>query len=187
MYQKQVAVGRLTADPESTPYGDNKVCRFSIAVDDGFGDKKTTDFFKVSAWGKLGENVQQYTKKGSLVLVEGKMKSSKKENVTYWEIRADQVKFLSSNNDGGQGNGGQQQQYQQQGQQQYQQQGQQQFQQPQYQQQGQQQQFQGQNPYPQQGQQQFQQPPYQQQGQQGQYNPEMFPGGVNISDDALPF
>ncbi|MDR4210610.1 single-stranded DNA-binding protein, partial [Bacillus thuringiensis] len=28
---------------------------------------------------------------------------------------------------------------------------------------------------------------YQQQGKQGQYNPEMCPGSVNISDDALPF
>ncbi|MGE7726903.1 single-stranded DNA-binding protein [Bacillus cereus] len=187
MYQKQLAVGRLTRDPESETYGENKVCRFAIAVDDGFGDKKTTDFFNVSAWGKLGENVQQYTKKGSLVLVEGKMKSSKKDKTTYWELRADNVKFLSSNNDGGQGNGGQQQQFQQQGQQQFQQQQQFQGQNP-YQPQGQQQQFQGQNPYGQQGQQQFQQqPPYQQQGQQGQYNPEMFAGGVNISDDALPF
>lgn len=183
MYQKQLIVGRLTRDPESTPYGENTVCRFAVAVDDGYGDKKTTDFFNVSAWGKLGANVQQYTKKGSVVLVEGKMKSSKKDNVTYWELRADNIKFLSSNNDGGQGNG---QQQQGQGQQQFQQQQQFQGQNP-YQPQGQQQQFQGQNPYQQQGQQQFQQPPYQQQGQQGQYNPEMFAGGVNISDDALPF
>lgn len=177
MYQKQVAVGRLTRDPESKKYGENTVCRFAIAVDDGFGDKKTTDFMNVSAWGKQGENVQQYTKKGSLVLVEGKFKSSKNDaGTTFWELRADQVKFLSSNNEGGQGNGGGQ--YQQQGQQQYQQ------QQPQYQQQ-QQPQYQQQQQYTQQ-----QQNPYAQQQQnpyppQGQYNPEMFAGG--ISDDNLPF
>lgn len=40
MYQKQLIVGRLTRDPESTPYGENTVCRFAVAVDDGYGDKK---------------------------------------------------------------------------------------------------------------------------------------------------
>ncbi|MFE7817890.1 single-stranded DNA-binding protein [Priestia megaterium] len=175
MYQKQIAVGRLTRDPESTTYGENTVCRFSIAVDDGFGDKKTTDFMNCSAWGKQGESVQNYTKKGSLVLVEGKFKSSKKENITYWELRADQVRFLSSNNDGGQGNGGQQQ--------------------------GQQQQYQQQQQFQPQGQQQFQQNPYQQQQQMYQQQPNPYtqpqfqqPGQnqfagmeMNISDDSLPF
>jgi len=176
MYQKQIAVGRLTRDPESTTYGENTVCRFSIAVDDGFGDKKTTDFFNCSAWGKQGESVQNYTKKGSLVLVEGKMKSSKKESTTYWELRADQVRFLSSNNDGGQGNGGQQGQ-----QQQYQQ-------QPQFQPQGQgQQQFQ-QNPYQQQQQMyQQQQNPYAQQQFQPQGQQQFNGMAMNISDDDLPF
>ncbi|MES9681667.1 single-stranded DNA-binding protein [Gottfriedia acidiceleris] len=176
MYQKQVVVGRLTRDPESKTYGENTVCRFAVAVDDGFGDKKTTDFFNVSAWGKMGENVQKFTKKGSVVLIEGKMKSSKKENVTYWELRADEVKFLSSNNDGGQGNGGQQQQQSQQMQQQYQQ--------PQYQQQMTQQ--------PQMTQQmQYQQnqfaPQQQQQMQYAQQVQQQQGGFMPIPDDQLPF
>ncbi|MGG1071298.1 single-stranded DNA-binding protein [Priestia megaterium] len=176
MYQKQIIVGRLTRDPESTTYGENTVCRFSVAVDDGFGEKKQTDFFNCSAWGKQGENVQKFTQKGAVVLVEGKMKSSKKEDKYYWELRADQVRFLSSNNDGGQGNGGQQQgqQQQYQHQQQFQPQGQQQFQQPNpYQQQMYQQQQQP-NPYA--------QPQFQQQGQNQFAGMEM-----NISDDSLPF
>lgn len=169
MFQKQVVVGRLTRDPESKTYGDNTVCRFSVAVDDGFGDKKTTDFFNCSAWGKTGANVQQYTKKGSLVLVEGKMKSSKKEDRTYWELRADMVKFLSSNHEGqqNQSQGGQYQQPQQTAAQgiQYQQPMQQQY--VQYQQPMQQQ-------YPQ-----YQQPQQQQQQQ--------FPGAGAVGNDDLPF
>lgn len=170
MYQKQVIVGRLTRDPESTTYGENTVCRFAVACDDGFGDKKTTDFFNVSAWGKMGASVQQYTKKGSVVLVEGKMKMSKKESVTYWELRADNVRFLDSKGDA-QNN---QQQFQQQGGQQFQQQPQQQYQQ----------QFQQQ---PQQQYQQFQQNSYQQQPQQFQQFQQGGGMDFNISDDALPF
>lgn len=178
MFAKTTAVGRLTRDPETKNFGESAVTRFSIAVDEGFGDKKKTHFYNCSAWNKLGANVQQFTKKGSLVLVEGMMISSKKENVTYWELRADSVKFLSSNNEGGQQGGGQQQP--QQGRQRQQRQPQQQYaQQPQY---AQQQQFAQQPQFAQQQQ-------YAQQQQfapQGQYQ-DPFSGAMEISDDQLPF
>lgn len=181
MYGKTIITGRLTRDPETKPAGDTTVTRFTVAVDDGYGEKKTTDFYNCAAWGARGKNVETYTKKGSVVLVEGKMKSSKKEDKTYWELRADEVKFLSSDGNNSGGGGGQQQQPQ------YQQQTQQYQQQPQYQQQAQPQ-------YQQVPQQQYQQNPYAQQQPQGnpyaqqqqQYSPEMF-AGAQISDDNLPF
>lgn len=52
MHQIITITGRLTRDPESNTYGEKTVCRFAVAVDDGYGDKKTTDFFNVSVWGK---------------------------------------------------------------------------------------------------------------------------------------
>lgn len=178
MFSKTIAIGRLTRDPETKSYGEGKdVTRFTIAVDDGFGDKKTTDFYNCSAWNALGQSVQKYTQKGSMVVVEGKFKSSKKDDKTYWELRADQVRFLSSNNENGQSGQGrtQQQQYQQPNQ----------YQQPQYQQT---QQFQPNQQFQQQPQ--YQQPQQQQFGQFQQQQPNsMFPSGMemNISDDALPF
>lgn len=102
MYSKTVVVGRLTRDPETKNFGESSVTRFSVAVDEGYGEKKKTHFYNCSAWNKLGENVQKYTKKGSTVLVEGMFISSKNNDITYWELRADNVKFLSSNNEGGQ-------------------------------------------------------------------------------------
>lgn len=172
MYSKTIAVGRLTRDPELKTFGENTVCRFTIAVDDGFGDKKTTDFVNCSAWGKTGESIQKFNKKGSILMVEGKFKSSKKDDKTYWELRADQVKFLSSNNENQQSNaqtnGQQQPQYQQPQTQQYQQpqyQQQQQYQQPTYQ----------------------QQPQYQQQYQQPQFQQQANSFPMDISDDQLPF
>lgn len=100
MFQQTIIIGRLTRDPEQKAAGQSQVTRFSVAVDEGFGDKKKTHFFNVAAWSKLGDSVMAYTKKGSVVAVQGEMLSSKPDAITYWELRADKVKFLPSSNDG---------------------------------------------------------------------------------------
>ena len=76
-------IGRLGRDPETrfTPKG-SKICQFSVAVDrkwrgaDG-ETKERTDWFNVEAWGRLGEVCQQYLHKGSLVFLEGRLKTDK--------------------------------------------------------------------------------------------------------------
>lgn len=69
--------GRLVKDVELafTSGKGTAVAKFTIAVDDGFGDKKTTDFIPVVVWGKSGEAVANYCSKGSKVLVNGKIKT----------------------------------------------------------------------------------------------------------------
>lgn len=64
-------LGRLTQDAElrTTSNGKN-VTEFSLAVDKG-NDK--ADFFNVVAWEKTAELVSQYTKKGSKVLIQGRL------------------------------------------------------------------------------------------------------------------
>ncbi len=66
--------GRLTSDPElkATDSG-KKVCNFTLAVNDGFGDKQKSYFISCSVWNKSAENLAQYTKKGDLIGVEGKL------------------------------------------------------------------------------------------------------------------
>lgn len=132
MYQKIIAIGRLTRDPETKNFdGGKSVTRFTLAVEDGFGDKKNTTFFNCSAWNKTGQSIQNYMTKGSMMSVEGIMKSNKVEDKIYWELSVNNATFLDSkSNQQGQQN---QQQFQQPPQQQYQQQFQQQpgqFQQP---------------------------------------------------------
>lgn len=75
-------VGRLTRDPETrtTPSGVN-VTSFGVATNfvwnDASGTKKeSVEFHNVVAWRKLGEIVAQYLKKGSRVLVEGRLATS---------------------------------------------------------------------------------------------------------------
>lgn len=66
------AVGRLAADAELrfTSSGD-PILGFRVASDVGFGDKKTTNWFTCSVWGKRGESLAPHLIKGSQVTVFG--------------------------------------------------------------------------------------------------------------------
>ena len=77
-------IGRLGKDPEGkyTPSG-KKVTHFSLAVSQRWkanGEtKEYTEWVNVEAWGRLGEVCQEYLKKGSLVYVEGRLRTEKYE------------------------------------------------------------------------------------------------------------
>lgn len=78
-------IGRLGKDPESkyTPTG-KRVCHFSLAVSNRWKDKngetkEATEWVNIEAWGRLGEVCQEYLKKGSLIFVEGRLKTDKYE------------------------------------------------------------------------------------------------------------
>ena len=79
-------IGRLGKDPESkfTPTG-KKVAHFSLAISNRWKSKdgeakEFTEWVNVEAWGRLGEVCQEYLKKGSLVFVEGRLKTDRYEN-----------------------------------------------------------------------------------------------------------
>lgn len=113
-YQKIVIVGNLGRDPEMrfTPSG-QAVCSFSVGVNEQYtnstGEKvKKTAWFRVQAWGKQAEICNQYLKKGSMVLVDGRLdfnpatgapktwEKSDKSTGTAFEVVAGTVRFLSS-------------------------------------------------------------------------------------------
>lgn len=78
-FSKAIITGNLTRDPElrTTPNGAS-VCSFSVAVNRVYRDsngeqKEDVSFIDCSAWGKLGEMISQYAKKGSGVLVSGRL------------------------------------------------------------------------------------------------------------------
>jgi len=78
-------MGNLGKDPESkfTPTG-KKVAHFSLAVSQrwktGAETKEYTEWVNIEAWGRLGEVCQEYLKKGSLVYIEGRLKTEKYED-----------------------------------------------------------------------------------------------------------
>jgi single-strand DNA-binding protein len=78
-------IGRLGKDPESRtiPTG-KKVTHFSLAVSQHWKsaegeNKESTEWVNVESWGRLGEICQQYLHKGSLVFLEGRLKTDKFE------------------------------------------------------------------------------------------------------------
>lgn len=71
MINRVTLIGRLTkkAELKSTPNG-KSVCNFTLAVQ---RDKDNTDFINCTSWGKTAEVLAQYTDKGSLVGVDGRL------------------------------------------------------------------------------------------------------------------
>jgi single-strand DNA-binding protein len=72
---KFIVTGNLTKDSELkfVPSTGMAVCKFSIANNEGYGDKKTVNFFNCTAFKATAEAVANYTHKGSKVLIEGKV------------------------------------------------------------------------------------------------------------------
>ena len=73
--------GRLTADPElRTTTNGIDVASATIAVDDGYGENKATDFIRLIFWRKLAETVTKYANKGNKIIIEGKLKMRRFED-----------------------------------------------------------------------------------------------------------
>ena len=104
-----VIMGRLTRDPElrHTQSG-TPVASFTAAVDRDFsgqnGGEKQTDFIDCVAWRQTGEFVSKYFRKGSMIVVSGRLQSRKWQdnqgnNRTNWEVLAESVYFGESKRD----------------------------------------------------------------------------------------
>ena len=100
-----VLVGRLTKDPElrRTQSG-LSVASFTVALDNrlkGPNGERTTSFIPCSVFGKSAENVSRFTKKGSLVGIDGFLNqrtydSRDNRKVSVVEVICDSVQFLES-------------------------------------------------------------------------------------------
>lgn len=88
--------GTLGRDAEVRQAGDNDVCSFSVAVDDGFGDNKKTLWFDVARWGKGAAGLARVLVKGSRVAVSGDLSMKESNGKTYLQVRANSVTILST-------------------------------------------------------------------------------------------
>lgn len=87
-----ILVGTVGRDPEIThiPSLDKDVAKFSMVTNEVFMDKSTNQFNEVAewhnivAWGWAAKKVEKGVSKGTLVLVEGKLKTRK------WKDKNDQ-------------------------------------------------------------------------------------------------
>lgn len=68
-------IGKLGADSALAKAGNVDVLNFTLADDQGFGDKKTTNWIACSVWGSRAPKLQQYLKKGTDAYVSGQIKA----------------------------------------------------------------------------------------------------------------
>lgn len=83
MYNKIMLIGRLTALPEmvKTP-NDKSVTRVTVAVNRKFKTQdgiREADFINVVFWGRAAESLASYGNKGSLVSIDGELRTRKYE------------------------------------------------------------------------------------------------------------
>lgn len=94
-----VLIGRTTRDVEVRYNGDMAIWKFTVAIDDGYGEKKRTNFIPVTVFGKTAESCEKFLAKGRLVAVQGKIQTGSYVNkngdkVYTTDVIGDKVQFL---------------------------------------------------------------------------------------------
>lgn len=99
---KVILKGNLTKDVElRTTINNKSVVRFTLAVNEGYGDKQRTNYINCEVWNKTAENLAKYCGKGSLLLIEGNLrvesyddKNGSKKSVT--KVIVEDLEFLDT-------------------------------------------------------------------------------------------
>ena len=114
-WHQTIIVGNLGGDPELRYLQSGQaVCNFSVAVSERWRDRNTneqrerTTWYRVAAWGPLGETCNQYLSRGRQVMVTGNVSArgyinNNGEAAASLELRAREVRFLGGR--GGDGGG----------------------------------------------------------------------------------
>ena len=119
---KVILIGRLTRDPEvryQAGEGSMAIARYTLAVDrrrsrQGGADEQTADFIRCTAFGRTAEFAERYLKKGTKILVQGRIQTgsyTNKDGVRVYttDVIVDEHEFVESRNaaaDGGSFGGG---------------------------------------------------------------------------------
>ncbi len=92
--------GRIGKDAilRRTQNGD-AVLGFTVAVDDGYGQNKSTMWFDASIWGKRGESLEQYLRKGTRVTANGEFGLREHDGKSYPTIRVNEIDFDAQKRD----------------------------------------------------------------------------------------
>ena len=104
---KVILMGRLTKDPEIRDAAGTTVGRYSLAVDRRHTQEgqQTADFINVVTFGKAAEFAEKYLKKGTKVLVTGRLQTgsyTNKDGVKVYttDVIAEDQEFAEKKSDG---------------------------------------------------------------------------------------
>ena len=96
MYNKVVLIGNVVKDVETKELSSSSVSRIRLAVDDPFREKNTV-YIDCEAWGDQATFAQKWLKKGSGIIVDGRLcmdsweKDGKKETKIF--VKAQEIRF----------------------------------------------------------------------------------------------
>ena len=113
---KVILMGRLTRDPEVRYCQGEQataIARYTLAVDRRFrrdGDQQSADFIGCVAFGRLGEFAEKYLRKGTKVVVTGRIQTGSYTNkdgqkVYTTDVVVEECEFAESKNSGGDNSG----------------------------------------------------------------------------------
>lgn len=97
-----IIMGRLTRDPQIRFTETMTIARYTLAVDRrGKKDGDTADFIPVVAFGKSGDFADKYLRKGTKIVVSGRIQTGSYTNkdgqkVNTWEVVAEDQEFAES-------------------------------------------------------------------------------------------
>lgn len=95
-------IGNLTKEPELRYTKQNTpVASYTIAINSRYGEQQQTDFIPISTWGKSGEFVSKYFKKGQPIAITGRLKNRNYEDnngVKHYsmEVVTEGIEFVGS-------------------------------------------------------------------------------------------
>ncbi len=117
-WHQTIIVGNLGGDPDLRYLQSGQaVCNFSVAVSERWRDRNTneqrerTTWYRVAAWGGLGETCNQYLSRGRQVMVVGNVQArgyvnNNGEAAASLDLTARDVRFLGGRGDSGDQGGG---------------------------------------------------------------------------------
>ena len=103
-YNKVIIMGNVTRDPDLKRLDSGtSVCDIGVAINESWKDKEgnpreQTTFVDVVAWARQAETCAEYLRKGSPVLIDGRLQLDEwekdGEKRSKMRVRADRVQFL---------------------------------------------------------------------------------------------
>ena len=89
---KQITIaGRVTKNAEVKQFDTNSVVNFSVAVDDGYGENKSTLFFDCEYY-RTG--IADYLVKGTPVVAVGELKTREYNGKTYLKVKVQDIQMM---------------------------------------------------------------------------------------------
>ena len=83
--------GRVGGDAETRQAGSGEVTSFNLAVDQGWGERKTTNWYRVSIWGDRGRKLAGHILKGNKLAVTGEFSIGEYNGKAQYEVRENEV------------------------------------------------------------------------------------------------